>query len=97
MLTVVKRTQIYLEERQSRELERRARARRTSKSDLIREAIDAYLGIGDDEAARLEAFRSAVRAVAGIAPYLPDGATYVHELREAGARKLDALDERWRS
>ena len=47
MLAGVKRTQIYLEERQARELERRAAARHTTKSELIREALDAYLLGGD--------------------------------------------------
>ncbi len=39
----MKRTQIYLDEDQSARLERRARASGTSKSQLIRAAIDAFL------------------------------------------------------
>jgi len=97
MLTTVKRTQIYLEERQARELARRAAARHTTKSELIREALDAYLGSGDPEAERLKRFRDAVDAVFGIAPYLPDGATYVRELREVDVRRQDELEERWRA
>jgi len=96
MLAGVKRTQIYLEERQARELERRAAARHTTRSELIREALDAYLA-GDAEAEQLKRFREAVHAAAGIAPYLPDGATYVRELREADARQQAELEERWRS
>jgi hypothetical protein len=96
MLAGVKRTQIYLEERQARELERRATARHTTKSEVIREALDAYLG-GDPEAERLRRFRDAVDAAYGIAPHLPDGATYVRELREADVRRQEELEERWRA
>ena len=71
MLVHVKRTQIYLEERHARELARRAAAGHTTKAHLIREALDAYLGEGDDEAERLQRFRDAVEGAAGIAPYLP--------------------------
>ncbi len=97
MLAAVKRTQIYLEERHAKELDRRAHERRTTRSKLIREALDEYLGVGPSEEELLQEFREAVKKAYGIAPYLPDGATYVRELREVGARKLDELDERWRS
>jgi hypothetical protein len=97
MLANVKRTQVYLEERHARELARRAAARKTTKSELIREALDAYLGAGDPEAERLKRFRDAVDAVYGIAPYLPDGATYVRELREADVRRQEELEKRWRT
>lgn len=95
MLADVKRTQIYLEERQDRELSRRAAERHTTKSELIREALDAYLGSEDAEAEALRRFREAVDAVAGVAPYLPDGATYVRELREIDARNWEELEKRW--
>lgn len=96
MLSGVKRTQIYIEERQARELQRRAAARHTTKSDLIREALDAYLGSSDGEAQRLRRFRDAVDAAAGTAPYLPDGATYVREVRRGDVSRQDELEERWR-
>ena len=95
MLADVKRTQIYLEEWQDRELSRRAAARHATKSELIREALDAYLGSEDAEAEALRRFREAVDAVAGVAPYLPDGATYVRELREIDARNWEELEKRW--
>ena len=97
MLGTVKRTQIYLEERHDRELARRAAARHTTKSALIREALDAYLEAGDPEVEALERFRDAVDAAFGIAPYLPDGATYVRELREADARRQEEIERRWRA
>jgi predicted DNA-binding protein len=96
MLNGVKRTQIYLEEEHERELARRAKARGTTKSELIREALDAYLGTGDLEAEGLRHFKDAVEAVAGIAPYLPDGATYVREMRAADVRRQEELEERRR-
>jgi Arc/MetJ-type ribon-helix-helix transcriptional regulator len=96
MLAGVKRTQIYLDEAQAKELARRAASRRVTKSELIREALDAYLGLGNGETERLRRFREAVDAAAGIAPYLPDGATYVSELRAADVRRQEQLEERWR-
>ncbi len=94
MLTTVKRTQIYLEERHAQELDRRARARHTTRSKIIREALDDYLGTGPGEEELLQRFREAVDKVSGIAPYLPEN--YISELREAGAKRLDDLEERWR-
>jgi hypothetical protein len=94
MLTTVKRTQIYLEEHHAQELDRRARARHTTRSKIIREALDDYLGTGPGEEELLQRFREAVDKVYGIAPYLPEN--YISELREAGAKKLDDLEERWR-
>lgn len=96
MLADVKRTQIYLEEWHDRELARRAAERHTTKSELIREALDAFLGSEDAEAEALRRFREAVDAVAGIAPYLPDGATYVRQLREIDAVRDKEIEERWR-
>ena len=40
----MKRTQIYLDESQDQRLERRARSEGKTKSALIREAVDDYLG-----------------------------------------------------
>lgn len=40
----MKRTQIYLEDSQDARLEQRARAAGTTKSHLIRQAIDAFIG-----------------------------------------------------
>jgi len=50
---IMKRTQIYLDERQSAELGRRAAVRGTTTSKMIREAIDQYLAGPDEEADRL--------------------------------------------
>lgn len=90
----MRRTQIFLEERQTRALDERAAAKTTTRSELIREAIDSYLDSPDDEAQRLARFRAAVGAAAGSAPSLPPGEAYVDGLRGAGARKLSELEQR---
>jgi predicted transcriptional regulator len=43
LVYIVKRTQIYLDDDQDRQLARRARASGRTKSDLIREAIGRFL------------------------------------------------------
>ena len=78
---IVKRTQIYLEDTQAAELGRRARARGATASRMIREAIDAYLAEPDVAAERDARYRAALNEAFGVAPYLPDGATYVEQLR----------------
>lgn len=78
---IMKRTQIYLDEAQARELARRARARGTTSSKMIREAIGKYLADPDDAALRRQRLRAALEQAFGIAPHLPDGASYVEALR----------------
>lgn len=90
----MKRTQIYLDEEQDRELGRRSRATGVTKSALIRRAIREYLRPEDDGDRRLARFRRAVRETAGCASRLPDGATYVERLRGADLRRQRELDER---
>lgn len=88
----MRRTQIYIGEAQATRLDERAAAAGATRSELIREAIDSYLGSpanGNEWRAR---WRAAVEATAGIAPYLsPD---HVEEMRAAGSRKLDQLEHR---
>src|SRR3990170_1927119 len=79
---IVKRTQIYLDEAQAAELNRRASVRGTTASKMIREAIDQYLADPDDTAERLIRYRTALDASFGVAPYLPSGEAYVDELRQ---------------
>jgi Ribbon-helix-helix protein, copG family len=78
---IMRRTQIYLDERQAEQLARRARARGTTASKMIREAIDEYLAGPDDAADRRARFQAALDASFGVAPDLADGATYVDDLR----------------
>lgn len=93
----MKRTQIYLENEQDHQLELRAGASGLTKSYLIREAVAQYLTRDESEEARLEAFRDAVREVAGSITRLPSGTDYVDEVRRAGRARREELEKRWRS
>jgi len=92
----MKRTQIYLDEDQDRELSRLASATGVTKSELIRRAIERLLSPADDAARRLERFRRAVDAAAGLAPELPEGRVYVEALRAADAERQRELEARRR-
>ena len=94
---IVKRTQIYLDETQDERLSRRAAALDSTKSALIREAIDAYLQRDATDAGRLARFRETVEAVAGVAPYLPSGEAYVEDLRSRDLAREKELERHRRS
>lgn len=90
-----RRTQIYLDAAQTAKLDEIAAAERTTRSSLIRRAIDAYIDEHERHmAAWREEWKEAVAATAGIAPYLEDGAEYVEKLRRVGAKRLTELEER---
>jgi metal-responsive CopG/Arc/MetJ family transcriptional regulator len=90
-----RRTQIYLDHAQTAKLDEMAAAERTTRSSLIRRAIDAYIDEHERKrAAWREQWQEAVAATAGIAPHLEDGAEYVEKLRRAGAERLAELEER---
>ena len=80
---IMKRTQIYLDTDQDRRLARRAIAAGTTKSTLIREAIESYLSSADDDANRLKQFQSALDAVARAPVNLESGRDYVERMRAA--------------
>lgn len=93
----MKRTQIYLDEQQDRDLATRAAAQGRTKSDLIREALSEYLrGSSESNDARMRRFRAALAAAAGSAPYLPPGEEYVRKLREADAQRDREIEAHWR-
>lgn len=92
---IMRRTQIYLDEAQDQALAKRARAEGSTKSAIIREAIDAHLR-ADTPEARLARFHAALDAAFGIAPYLPDGAEYVERMRANDRRRQEELDRQWR-
>jgi hypothetical protein len=94
---IVKRTQIYLDERQAAELGRRAAVSGTTASRMIREAIDQYLAGPSEEADRLARFGAALEASFGAAPYLEEGAAYVDRLRHADLERDAELGQRRRS
>jgi metal-responsive CopG/Arc/MetJ family transcriptional regulator len=58
----VERTQIYLTAAQTRELDRRARLQGTTRSRLIRDAVEQYIGPTWDP----ERFRAALDGFVGI-------------------------------
>jgi predicted DNA-binding protein len=84
---IMKRTQIYLDELLDSRLAKRAKASKRTKSDLIREAVGAYLTGPEDQETQLLGFRAAVRAAAGAAPRLPEGRRYVEDMRKADAER----------
>ena len=93
----VKRTHIYLDDRQDDDLARRAAAEGLTKSALIRRAVDAYLDNDADDELRLARFRAAVDAVAGAAPDLPQGSLYVERLRALDANRQEEIERRRRA
>jgi len=88
-----RRTQIYLDEEQTAKLDERAAAEGTTRSSLIRRAIDAYLAQElQDAATWQEQWQEAVAETAGIAPHLENGVEYVDKLRRADVQRLKELD-----
>lgn len=93
---IVKRTQIYIEEEQDRWLAARAGESGRTKSELIREAVDAYASGPSAEVAQAERFRASLEGTFGIARYLPAGAEHVRKLRQADEKRAVELERRWR-
>ena len=91
---IVKRTQIYLDDRKAAELARRSAVRGTTASRMIREAIDQYLAGPDEEADRVARFGAALEATFGAAPYLEEGAAYVDRLRHADLERDAEVGDR---
>ena len=87
------RTQIYLDNHQTARLDKRAAVEGTSRSMVIRRAVDAYLTQEErDAAAWQEQWKQAVGKSAGLAPYLEEGAEYVEDVRRADAERLSQLE-----
>jgi len=92
-LYIVHRTQIYLKETQAARLDRRAAAEGTSRSTVIRRAVDAYLALEEQDATAWQAqWREALGKSAGVAPYLGDGGEYVEDIRRADAERLSRFE-----
>ena len=90
---IMKRTQIYLEADQDRRLSDRARTAGTTKSTLIREAIETYLSTSESEGARLAEFHDAIDALQRSPADLPDGRTYVEQLRRADRDRDEDIEK----
>lgn len=87
------RTQIYLPERQTERLDRRAGAEGVSRSVLIRRAVDEYLAREENEGAVWSArWQEAVRQTSGVASRLPEGRHYVERIRASDTDRLRELE-----
>jgi hypothetical protein len=83
----VERTQIYLTTAQTRELDRRARAQGTTRSHLIRDAVQQYLGPTWDP----ERFRAALKNAAGIWADRDDIDEIHADLKRGNRERLERL------
>lgn len=87
------RTQIYLDDEQTARLDERAAAEGTSRSMVIRRAVDTYLSEAEQSAAAWKAqWKEALDKTAGVAPYLQDGVEYVEDIRRKDAERLSRLE-----
>ena len=92
-LYIMNRTQIYLDDDQTVRLDQRAAAAGTSRSMLIRRAVDAFLSQEEQDATAWQAqWRNAIEGTAGIAPYLDEGVAYVEDIRREDAERLSRLE-----
>jgi predicted transcriptional regulator len=88
------RTQIYLDDDQTARLDERAAAEGTSRSMVIRQAVDKYLLEGEQGSAAWKMkWGEAIEKTAGIAPYLQDGAEYVEDIRRRDAERLARFEQ----
>jgi predicted DNA-binding protein len=90
---IMKRTQIYLDLDQDERLAQRARSAGTTKSTLIRDAIEEYLAKPDEDA-RLASLRIVLDELGLIPLGLVDGAAYVETVRGADTARRDDFDAR---
>lgn len=89
----MRRTQIYLDDEQTARLDQRASDEGTSRSTLIRRAVDEYLTQEERDVAAWRAqWQNAVRETSGIASHLDEGAEYVESVRRGDAKRLAELD-----
>jgi predicted transcriptional regulator len=87
------RTQIYLDDAQAAQLDERAAAEGTSRSMVIRRAVDVYLAQEEQDAeAWRRQWRKAVEGTSGLAPYLEQGADFVEDIRRRDADRLSRLE-----
>jgi predicted DNA-binding protein len=84
---VMERTQIYLTETQTIELDKRARQQGTTRSHLIREAVETYLAPRWDP----EAFKVALDNVAGMWADRDDIDEIYQGMRAADRRRMERL------
>jgi len=81
---IMERTQIYLSAKQTQELDKRAREQGTTRSHLVREAVEKYLAPDWDP----EAFKAALNGIAGMWADRDDLDELRESMRAAERRKL---------
>lgn len=92
-LYIMNRTQIYLDDEQTARLDERAAAEGTSRSMVIRRAVDVYLSQEAQDAAAWRAqWKKAIEGTAAIAPYLEEGVDYVEGIRREDAERLSRFE-----
>jgi predicted transcriptional regulator len=92
--TSMNRTQIYLDADQTARLDERAAAEGTTRSMVIRRAVDVYLEQEErDATAWREQWRDVLEKTAGVAPYLGGGSEYVEEIRRGDAERLSRFEQ----
>ena len=83
----MERTQIYLDPRQTHELDKRARQQGTTRSHLIREAVEKYLTPDWDPVS----FKAALANIAGMWADRDDLDEIRESMRAADRRRLERL------
>ena len=92
----MKRTQIYLDVEQDRRLARHAMTTGSTKSTLIREAIESYLTDAESDAGRLARFRAALDVAERAPASVEDGRAYLERIRAADEARQEDIERRRR-
>lgn len=87
----MRRTQIYLDDRQHGDLAALAKQRGVTSSALIREAIDRYIAGQLSPQEKLAELRALGAKFAARSASADDSATTVDNLRSGDARRLESL------
>ena len=86
MIYIMRRTQLYLDDSLWKALHERARTRKTTISELVREAArERYMGKRDEQKKAMQEFVGSRKR----ASRMPDSVEYVRSLRRGG--RLDRL------
>ena len=75
----MRRTNIYLEDRQTEAIDRLAADQGASRAQIIRQILDRALGTADDMAADVAAIEATFGAAVGVEPQAPGRASGARE------------------
>lgn len=89
---IMRRTQIYLGDRQHARLARLATASGVTKSSLIRDAIDAFLPGSKPDGNSLLRFHAVLEEIERGPVSLADGRQYVKDLRRSDLARQQELE-----